>query len=99
MKHPGVVGKPSGHSSMPPVPVTVPSTASFDFDSLNDSYSRDNVMSRSTIETESGEVKMRTLAEIGRSSTFSKDEPTILGKLGMDGSGYGNIDMDYDEYE
>jgi len=96
LKHPSV-GNPSGHSSMPPV--SVPSTASFDFDSLNDSYSRENVMSRSTIETESGEVKMRTLAEIGRSSTFSKDEPTILGKLDMEGSGYGNIDMDYDEYE
>lgn len=42
---------------------------------------RESIMSKSTIEMESGETKIRTLAEIGRSSTFSKDEPTILGKL------------------
>ncbi|CAG7834569.1 unnamed protein product [Allacma fusca] len=42
---------------------------------------RDSIMSKSTIENDSGEPKIRTLAEIGRSSTFSKDEPTILGKL------------------
>lgn len=59
---------------------------------MQSNYSKDNVMSKSTIETDSGETKMRTLAEIGRSSTFSKDEPTILGKL--DSSTYSTLDME-----
>lgn len=59
---------------------------------MQNNYAKDNVMSRSTIETDSGETKMRTLAEIGRSSTFSKDEPTILGK--MDSSTYSTLEME-----
>jgi len=47
-------------------------------------------MSRSTIETDMGEPRVRTLAEIGRSSTFSKDEPTVLGR--MDGSAYDTLE-------
>jgi hypothetical protein len=71
-------------------------TATEDFQSFSESFQPDSLMSRSSIETESGDVKMRTLAEIGRSSTFSKDEPTILGKA-MDGSGYGQISGDYED--
>jgi len=45
------------------------------------------LMTKSTYEMESSsnpeEPKIRTLAEIGRSSTFSKAEPTILGKMDL----------------
>jgi hypothetical protein len=44
-------------------------------------------MTKSSYEMDTGsndeEPKIRTLAEIGRSSTFSKDEPTILGKMDL----------------
>lgn len=71
---------------------TVPVAPNKNMTEMQNNFSKENVMSRSTIETDSGETKMRTLAEIGRSSTFSKDEPTILGK--MDSSTYSTLDME-----
>lgn len=55
-----------------------------DYDSGSDS----DLMTKSNIEID-GEPRMRTLAEIGRSSTFSKDEPTVLGKMDL------SLDMEY----
>jgi hypothetical protein len=65
-----------------------------DFQSFTDSFQQDSLMSRSSIENSGSEVKTRTLAEIGRSSTFSKDEPTILGKMDE----YGHVEYE-DDYE
>jgi hypothetical protein len=91
------VVKPTTKTRMTPVGRgQTRTTATEDFQSFSESFQPDSLMSRSSIETESGDVKMRTLAEIGRSSTFSKDEPTILGKA-MDGSGYGQISGDYED--
>lgn len=71
---------------------SVPTAPNKNMTEMQSIYSKDSIMSRSTIETDSGETKMRTLAEIGRSSTFSKDEPTILGK--MDSSTYSTLEME-----
>lgn len=78
-----------GTVGVSPATITAPNK---NMTEMQNNYAKDNVMSRSTIETDSGETKMRTLAEIGRSSTFSKDEPTILGK--MDSSTYSTLDME-----